>query len=36
MATDTSQATRGGIHAQRFDDEVVLRFPSLTETHWLS
>ena len=30
MSTDTSRATRGGIHAERFDDEVVLRFPSLS------
>ena len=30
MSTDVSQQRRGGIHAERIDDEVVLRFPTLS------
>jgi hypothetical protein len=30
VSADSSKATRSGIHAERFDDEVVLRFPSLS------
>ena len=29
-STDVNQQPRAGIHAERFDDEVVLRFPSLS------
>ena len=30
MSTDVNQQPRAGIHAERFDDELVLRFPSLS------
>ena len=30
MSTDVSQQASGGIHAERIDDEVVLRLPSLS------